>query len=71
MCDGNKILSYVLGFSFHAILRSKKQIMTKVNFNVAIEEVSAAVLKRYPLARFYKAQGYLTEDVDGDVKYEV
>ena len=45
--------------------------MTKVNFNVAIEEVSAAVLKRYPLARFYKAQGYLTEDVDGDVKYEV
>jgi len=42
--------------------------MTKVNFNVAIEEVSAAVMKRYPLARFYEAQGYLTEDVDGDVK---
>jgi hypothetical protein len=42
--------------------------MTKVNFNVAIEEVSAAVMKRYPLARFYEAQGYLTEEVDGDVK---
>ena len=42
--------------------------MTKVNFNAAIDEIYVAVMKRYPLARFYEAQGYLTEDVNGDVK---
>jgi hypothetical protein len=41
--------------------------MTKVNFNAAIDEIYVAVMKRYPLARFYEAQGYLTEDVNGDV----
>ena len=42
--------------------------MTKVNFNAAIDEIYVAVMKRFPLARFYEAQGYLTEDVNGDVK---
>jgi hypothetical protein len=41
--------------------------MTEVDFNVALIELNAAVLKKYNLARFYEAQGYLTENVDGRV----
>ena len=41
-----------------------------VDFNVALEELNAAVMKRYSLARFYEAQGYLTENVDGTVVKE-
>lgn len=44
--------------------------MTAVDFNVALLELNAAVLKKYNLARFYEAQGYLTENVDGSVVKE-
>lgn len=44
--------------------------MTEVDFNVALMELNAAVLKKYNLARFYEAQGYLTESVDGKVVKE-
>ena len=67
MCDGNKILSCVLGFSFYTTLKTNDRIMT-VDFNVALLEVNAAVMKRYPQARFYEAQGYLTKDVNGQVE---
>ena len=43
--------------------------MTK-DFNVALIELNAAVLKKYNLARFYEAQGYLTESVDGTIETE-
>ena len=44
--------------------------MTVVNFNVALMEINAAVMKRYPQARFYEMQGYLTDDVNGDITSE-
>ena len=44
--------------------------MTVVNFNVALMEVNAAVMKRYPQARFYEMQGYLTNDVNGLIESE-
>jgi hypothetical protein len=43
------------------------RIMTEVDFNVALMELNAAVLKKYSQARFYEMQGYLTKDVDGKI----
>lgn len=41
-----------------------------IDFNAALLEINAAIMKRYPEACFYEAQGYLTESGDGQVKGE-
>jgi hypothetical protein len=43
------------------------RIMTEVDFNVALMELNAAVLKKYSQARFYEMQGYLTKDGDSKI----
>lgn len=59
----------MIGYSFHAITKTHFLNMT-VDFNTALLEINAVVMKRFGQARFYEAQGQLTENVDGTVSKE-
>jgi len=67
ICEEDKT-SCVLRFSFHTTYKNIKIMI--IDFNAALLEINAAVMKRYPEACFFEAQGYLTESVDGQVKGE-
>ena len=48
----------------------KIRIKFMTDFNVALQALNLAVIKKYPAARFYEMQGYLTDETNGQITEE-